>query len=335
MLVAPLNEMRRCEENVSSHFGSMVTRSPCMRRLFAELIRISPSDASVVIEGETGTGKELVADAIHRASCRADRPYVVFDCSAVAPSLVESELFGHERGAFTGALSRRIGVFEQANGGTIFLDEIGELPKDLQPKLLRVLEKREFRRIGSNTTITTDVRVLAATHRNLMSEVNRGNFREDLFFRISTTHVHVPPLRERPDDIPLLMDHFLGKASPPRRLDELPEHTLAMFRAHLWPGNVRELRNAVQRLLLTPERPFSKLVQNEAPITAANESSDVGVLATSLPLRAARRAASEEFERKYLGNLLASVGGNIRRAAAKADVSRQMIQKLMRKHSLN
>jgi transcriptional regulator with GAF, ATPase, and Fis domain len=323
------------ERSTAHRFGDMLGRSNCMRELFADLIRLSPSDASVLIEGETGTGKELVADSIHRASPRAESPYVVFDCSAVAPTLVESELFGHERGAFTGAVSQRAGVFEQAHGGTIFLDELGELPKDLQPKLLRVLEKRELRRVGSNKTIPIDVRVLAATNRNLMAEVERGNFREDLFFRVSTTHVYVPPLRDRLDDLPVLTSHFLSKASPPRSLDEIPAHILEMFRAHRWPGNVRELQNAVQRLLLTPERPLDRPVYRPDPPTSTPEAIDAEPAATQLqPLRIARREASDEFERSYLKQLLGRTGGNIRRGAAIAEVSRQMIQRLMRRHGL-
>jgi transcriptional regulator with PAS, ATPase and Fis domain len=323
------------ERSTNSRFGDMLGRSDCMREMFADLIRLSPSDASVLIEGETGTGKELVADSIHRASRRAEKPYVVFDCSAVPPTLIESELFGHERGAFTGAVSQRPGVFEQAHGGTIFLDELGELPRELQPKLLRVLEKREVRRIGSSNTIAIDIRVLAATNRNLIAEVERGNFREDLFFRISTTHVHVPPLRDRLDDLPVLMSHFLSRATPPRSLDEIPEHVVAMFRAHRWPGNVRELQNAVQRLLLTPQRPLGGRTPGAVPLLSLGNTAETALPPTEFkPLRIARREAYDEFERAYVQRLLARSGGNVRRGAAIAEVSRQMIERMIHRHGL-
>src|SRR5882724_11590384 len=194
--ITPLQETVDREQLDADRFGDLLGKSPCMQELFADLERIAPTELSLLIEGETGTGKELVAESVHRASARADGPFVTFDCSSVTASLAESELFGHERGAFTGAISSRMGVFEQANGGTIFLDELGELPKDLQPRLLRVLEKREVRRVGSNRTISVDVRVVAATNRNLASEVEQGNFREDVFFRVAATHVYVPPLRD-------------------------------------------------------------------------------------------------------------------------------------------
>jgi transcriptional regulator with PAS, ATPase and Fis domain len=298
-----------------------------MRELFADLVRIARSEVTLLIEGETGTGKELVAESVHSESQRADGPFVVFDCSAVAPTLIESELFGHERGAFTGAVTSRAGVFEQANGGTIFLDELGELPKDMQPKLLRVLEKRQVRRLGSQTTLPVDVRLIAATNRNLPAEIALGHFREDLYFRLAAAHVHVPPLRDRMDDLPLLAEHFLSQQVPPKTLSDVPPPVWEMFKAHRWPGNVRELSNAVQRLLVTPERPFSPSASSPPPALRAD---DVPLQ----PLRVARRDAGDAFERHYLEALLARTTGNVTRAAAVAEVSRQMVQKLMRKHGI-
>jgi len=253
------------EQSLSECFGDLLGRSDCMRELFADLARIAASDVSVLVEGETGTGKELVAESIHSASSRSTGPYVVFDCSAIAPSLAESELFGHERGAFTGALGSRIGVFEQADGGTIFLDELGELPKELQPKLLRVLERGEVRRVGSNRTLSVDVRVVAATNRNLASEVDLGNFREDVFFRVAATHVYVPPLRDRMDDLPLLVDHFLRRANASFDRRSIPDQVWNMLRSYSWPGNVRELQNAVQRLLITPDRAIGVNLRHFTP----------------------------------------------------------------------
>jgi two-component system response regulator GlrR len=326
--VQPLTETIDREQTTADRFGDILGRSARMRELFADLERIAPTDVTLLVEGETGTGKDLVAESVHQASPRADKPYVVLDCGAVTPSLAESELFGHERGAFTGAAGARAGVFEQADGGTLFLDELGELPKDLQPKLLRVLEKRELRRVGGSKTIPVDVRLIAATNRNTAVEVQRGNFRQDLYFRVSAAHVVVPPLRDRLDDLPMLIEHFLARENPPRTMDDVPATVWEMFRAHRWPGNVRELRNAVQRLLVTPERAL-RTVETSSPVPAPATTSEI------VPLRIARRDAGDAFERAYLENVLARTGGNVTRAAAIAEVSRQMVQKLMRKHGMS
>jgi len=326
--VVPLPDRVEREQATIDHFGDLLGTSPAMRELFADLARIADAEVTVLIEGETGTGKELVAESLHRESRRADRPLVVFDCGAVTPTLVESELFGHERGAFTGAVSARAGVFEQADGGTIFLDELGELPKELQPKLLRVLEKREVRRLGSQRAIPVDVRVLAATNRKLAAEVASGNFREDLYFRLAGAHVVVPPLRDRKQDLPLLVEHFLRRSQPPRALSEIAAPVWEMFMAHRWPGNVRELRNAVDRWVVTPERALGALQVHSSAEGAKALDTEL------IPLREARRDAGDDFERRYLRALLARTNGNVTRAAAIAEVSRQMIQKLMRKQGL-
>jgi len=303
-----------------------------MLQLFASLARIAPSELSVLIEGETGTGKELVAESLHRASARSSGPFIVFDCSAVAPTLVESELFGHERGAFTGAVAARAGVFERAQGGTLLLDELGELPKELQPKLLRVLEKREVRRVGGSTAIPIDIRLIAATNRNLRAEVRRGAFREDLYFRVAGALVVVPPLRERQGDLPLLVGRFLAEAEPARTLADVAARAWETFGSYGWPGNVRELRNVVQRMLVTPGHAL------EAPELAATEVDEPELPAESTvefrALRVARREASERFERDYVQALLRRAGGNITVAAALAQVSRQAIHKLINKHGL-
>jgi transcriptional regulator with GAF, ATPase, and Fis domain len=327
----------------SDPFADIVGNSPRIRALISDVARIAPTDVTLLIEGETGTGKDLVAECVHRASPRAKRPYVVFDCGAVAPTLVESELFGHERGAFTGATSSRPGVFEQANGGTLFLDELGELPRELQPKLLRVLEKREARRVGSARTIPINVRVIAATNRNLKAEVQRGNFREDLYFRIAASHVIVPSLRERMEDLTLLVDRFLSVDHPlfTRTSRELPPELWELFRSHRWPGNVRELRNAVQCFVVTPDRAMQHLQydpESTGPIPfLPSQAADTGTSESStrheiVPLRKARRHATDDFERAYLDQVLTAAKGNITRAAALSEVSRQMLQKLIRKH---
>jgi transcriptional regulator with GAF, ATPase, and Fis domain len=315
-------------------FGDVIGASARMRELFADLDRIAATDLTLLIEGETGTGKDAIAEAVHRASGRAEGPFIVFDCGAVAPNLAESELFGHERGAFTGAVGARAGVFEEADGGTLFLDEIGELPKDLQPKLLRALEKREVRRLGSGKTVAVDVRIIAATNRNLQTEVQRGSFREDLFFRLAGAHVSVPPLRERMSDLPLLVAHFLSLEEPPRSVHEVGPEAWEMLKAHRWPGNVRELRNTVRRLFVTPERLIRPTSEQRLAAEPGASTSSEAAPGPLLPLRVARREASDRFERDYVAAALRKTGGNVSRAASIAEVSRQMMQKLMRKHGV-
>jgi len=329
--VEPLAETEDRERVTTHAFGDVLGASHKIRELFAQLERFAGTHLSVLIEGETGSGKDVVAESMHRASPRAAGPYVVFDCSAVAPTLIESELFGHERGAFTGATQARAGVFEQAHGGTLFLDEIGELPKDLQPKLLRALERREVKRLGSPKVESVDVRVLSATNRSLAAEVQAGAFRQDLYYRIAGVRVTVPPLRERLDDIPMLVEHFLKLDAPHVVRAQVPSHVWDMFRAHRWPGNVRELRNAVQRMVVAPEL---ALHAGDHASVAGGTSSTPAEPAPVVPLRLARRSAAESFERDYLRTLLSRTQGNISRAAALAEVSRQMVQKLMRKHDV-
>jgi DNA-binding NtrC family response regulator len=313
------------EQSRSSQFQDVVGRSAKMRELFADLERLAPSTLSVLLEGETGSGKDVIAESIHRASERSDGPYVVFDCGAVAPTLVESELFGHERGAFTGATHARAGVFEEANGGTLFLDEIGELPRELQPKLLRALEAQSIKRLGGRAPVAVDVRVISATNRNLMAEVARGQFRQDLYYRLAAARLGVPPLRERLDDIPILVEHFLSREKAALPVASVPAQVWEMFAAHRWPGNVRELRHAVQRLVIAPE--LSLRLSQQAGESAPSR-------AELLPLRVARRDAADQFEREYLTDALRRAGGNPVRAALLAEVSRQMIQKMMRKHGI-
>jgi transcriptional regulator with PAS, ATPase and Fis domain len=325
LAMTALGETVEREQTTRDRFGDVLGASPKMRELFADLERIAATDVTLLIEGETGTGKDLVAESVHRASARSAGPFVVFDCGAVSPNLIESELFGHERGAFTGAAQAHEGVFEQADGGTLFLDEIGELPRDLQPKLLRVLEKRQLRRVGGTKVITFDVRVIAATNRHLRAEVAKDQFRQDLYFRLAAAQVSVPALRDRMEDLPLLVEHFLSLERPPRSASDISREVWDLLRAYRWPGNVRELRNAVQRLLVTPDRALRELASGGAPAPAMAPT-------TVLPLRVARREANDAFERDYLASALAAADGNVTRAAALAEVSRQNIQKLLKKY---
>jgi DNA-binding NtrC family response regulator len=305
-------------------FGSLLGASVAMRKLFACLEKVAASEINVLIEGESGTGKELVAAEIVQRGPRADGPFVIVDCGAIAPNLVESELFGHVRGAFTGADRDRLGAFETAAGGTVFLDEIGELPLELQPKLLRALEAREIRRLGETRTRKANVRVIAATNRDLEREVNKGRFREDLYFRLAVMSVRVPPLRERLDDLPLLVRGFLAALNLPDRIDLFSPHVLAELAAHEWPGNVRELRNYVERTVVLRE---------PLPTTSrqVNASSDVDL---RLPFKLAKDAVVDAFERSYLTALLDGAGGNVSKAARNGGMDRMYLHRLIQKHGL-
>lgn len=306
-------------------FGKCLGRSVIMRALFARLQVAAKTPEPVLLLGESGTGKELLARGIHDASGRADRPFVVFDCSAVAPSLIEAELFGAVRGAYTGATKDRAGTLALAEDGTLFIDEIGELPLDLQPRLLRALESREFRAVGSNATQRFRARVVAATHRDVRSLAARGEFRADLYYRLAVLEMRVPPLRERKEDIELLVASFLGELAPSRFTNGLPAATRAMLHAHDWPGNVRELRNTVARLAVFPDSLGEMLDASRAESTAPEMA--LGALA-SLPLREAREQVVARFEEAYVGAKLAEAGGNIARAGAAMGVSRQFAHRL-------
>jgi DNA-binding NtrC family response regulator len=323
----------------SERFGEAVGRSIPMRALFAKLDRAAATSETILLLGESGTGKEVLAQAIHAASPRRDRPFVVFDCSAIAPSLLEAEIFGHVRGAFTGAAAARAGLLEQAHGGTLFIDEVGELPLDLQPKLLRALEARKVRRIGANEWLDVDARVVAATHRNLRAQLASGAFRQDLYYRLAVVEVNVPALRERKDDLPLLVEHFLAQKEPRRTLADLPPHAMALLEAHSFPGNVRELRNTVARLMLFPDLGCEALGLAEsanaaAPSApAATPGADLGGL-LQLPLLEARDAVIDRFERSYLAVKLREHGGNVSRTADAIGVSRQLVHRLIDRYEL-
>ncbi|MFZ3089736.1 MAG: sigma 54-interacting transcriptional regulator [Nitrospirota bacterium] len=244
----PVEEKIELTPSKKDRFGDIVGKSSKMKEVFGILEKVSKTDATILITGETGTGKELVAKAIHKNSLRARNPFVVIDCGSIVRSLIESELFGHEKGAFTGATSARQGAFETAHTGTIFLDEIGELELEMQPRLLRVLEEREVRRVGSTKTMPIDVRIIAATNRDLSKEIKKGNFREDLFYRLSVIQIDLPSLRERKDDIPLLINFFI-KENKIRKVKGAAPETLKILANYNWPGNIRELRNVIDRAI--------------------------------------------------------------------------------------
>lgn len=312
------------------NLGAIFGKSLPMQKLFATLERISKADVGVLIEGESGTGKELVASQIARRSSRADGPFVVVDCSAMSRTLMESELFGHTRGAFTGAERERVGAFEAANGGTVFLDEIGELPLDMQPKLLRVLEAREIRRLGETKTRKVDVRVLAATNRKLDEEVNRGTFREDLYFRLSVVTVRVPSLRERIEDLELLIRVFLDSFDASDSAHLFSPEVIEALSRHSWPGNVRELRDYVERsVVFDTAVPPWRDTSNSA--SSASSSMEVN---TDLPFKIAKEQVVSEFERQYLTALLDTTNGNLSSAARKAGIDRMYLHRLVQKLGL-
>jgi DNA-binding NtrC family response regulator len=318
-------------------FGDLFGESIAMREVFAILERASHSDAPILIEGESGTGKELAARSVHRASARAARPYVVFDCGSVPAELAESELFGHKRGAFSGAITDRAGAFQQADGGTLCLDELGELPIDLQPKLLRVLETGEVKPVGEDKPRKVDVRVLASTNRDLLAEARRGRFRNDLYYRLEVVRVRMPPLRRRPEDIPGLVARLLADKLPDS--DRIEGSNLRKLVAYGWPGNVRELRNVLARAVTLGHEPgkppakFDKLVLNlgpasQSPLTIGAELPGVS---SRVPYKEAKEQLLQNFDHLYVSTLLDRHHGHVTKAATEAGLSRKHLYELMRK----
>lgn len=314
------------EDDLPETLQGLVGRAPAMRRLAAMLVKIAPSAVPVCIGGESGTGKEVVARALHELGPRATGPFVTVDCAAISPGLFASELFGHERGAFTGADRKHSGAFERAHGGTIFLDEVGELPAELQAALLGALERRRIRRVGGREDVPVDVRVLCATHRDLRAEVNAGRFRLDLYYRLAAVHVVVPPLRDRAGDIPVLVSHFLAEAGDERGIDQVFSRAeLDAMGSHAWPGNVRELRNVVQGALALGHSP---LVSD--PAGSASEAPEAFL---AWPYKQARREVIDGFERRYLRALIDRTG-SVRAAAREAQIDRMYLTELLRKHGI-
>lgn len=326
-----------------SRFGDLLGRSVEMREVFGILKRVAPTDATVLIEGESGTGKELVAEALHKLGPRRSKPFVVFDCSAVPRDLIESELFGHVRGAFTGAIKDRIGAMEQANGGTLFLDEVGELPLDLQPKLLRALEKREIKPVGGNRRVSLDVRIISATNRDLSHEIQVGAFREDLYFRLAVIHIHIPPLRKRPEDLPLLADHFLSELAKKAGVQtpRLSWETMEKLKQYSWPGNVRELKNFLERSVILSGALQGSGMPLDLPGPAqyalrrdAGDPDEVFRVSFEEPFKDAKDKLVTEFERRYFTRLLRQTEGNVSKAARIAGIHRKSLEYLLKQIDL-
>jgi len=347
----PSNEVVEIPLSDDEHFQGVIGRSVAMREVFATLEQVAPSELTCLIEGDTGTGKERIARAIHDASRRGSKPYVVLDCSSIPKDLMESYVFGHEKGAFTGAVGQHKGAFEQANGGTLFMDEIGELDISLQPKLLRVLENREFKRVGGTQTIRADVRVIAATNRDIREMVNEGGFREDLYFRLSVITIHLPSLGARRDDIPLLVETFVDEVVSKRPDMTKPRMTadaMDILMSHPWPGNVRELRNVIERAVsLCSDNTINRsdlhlsgslgggmmpamqsMVDPDDPDTSRI---DVDL---TVAYKEAKQKILDQFEFDYLQRLMEEFKGNISQASKHAGLTRYHLRELLKKHEL-
>ncbi|MFO0678615.1 MAG: sigma 54-interacting transcriptional regulator [Polyangiaceae bacterium] len=313
-------------------FGPLVGSSSGMRTVFERLRKASPTDLTVLILGETGTGKELVAQAIHQASNRANKPFVVVDCGSIPPSLAEATLFGHERGSFTGAVDKRISPFVEADGGTIFLDELGELPVDVQPKLLRALAEQRIKSVGSNSYRPVNVRVVAATRRDLVREVNAGNFRSDLYFRVAQVKVDLPALRQRTEDIPALVRKMMDDLGDKNSYARITNDSLERLMRHDWPGNVRELRNVVAVAMAFAKDGPIDLAQHLSPLVG-------GSAAESTPTRGrtfqdAKREVLARFEREYFTALYAECNGNVSEIGRRAAMERAHVRGYLRRHGI-
>ena len=328
--------LQREVEGVYS-FHNIVGKSPPMRELYHLLERAAGLDITVLLSGESGTGKELAARAIHYHSARREKRFVPVNCGALPSELVESELFGHARGAFTGAAGEKAGLFEEAQGGTIFLDEIGDLPLAMQVKLNRALQEREIRRVGDNRAVRIDVRVVAATHRELKKEVREERFREDLFYRLNVFPIHLPPLRDRKEDIPLLAGQFLEKYARAfrREVTSFEPDALRALTAHAWPGNVRELENAIERAVAVASGPVVREVDLPPEVRAGPESGALpGEALARMPYRDAVELARERMSRDYLTALLREFNGNVTQAATRAGLERESLHRLVRRYGI-
>ncbi len=324
------------ELEIRERYGNIIGSSPPMLEVYRMIDTVSHSTSTVLLQGESGTGKELVARAIHSRGPRSSKPFIPVNCSAIPENLVESELFGHIRGAFTGAVATRMGLFEAADKGTIMLDEVGELPAQVQVKLLRILQEGEVKRVGSSESSNVDVRVIAATNVDLLQAMASGTFREDLFYRLNVISIHIPPLRERPDDIPLLSFHFLQKYAlrAGRDIQRISLDAMRALRSYQWPGNVRELENAVERAVvmargdvIVPSNLPSSVIDTPDALVSRNVLLD-------LPFTKAKKSVIESFEKKYVEEALRRTEGNVSEAARQASLDRSNFRRILKKHKI-
>jgi len=322
---------------VTFRFDNIVGQSPAMQRMFDMVRKIADTQANVLILGESGTGKELVARSLHANSGRKKKSFVPLNCGGIPEHLVESELFGHEKGSFTGVVTSRAGLLEHTAGGTFFLDEISELPLNLQVKLLRVLEDRKIRRVGSNRELPVNLRLISATNRDLEAMVKEGEFREDLFYRVNTFVIRVPPLRERRGDIPLLSNHFLNlyQKDADRGIRSVSDEAMGMLQSHSWQGNVRELQHVIERAVALASG--TRIEPSDLPDTLGSGSVRSGDFSDRLemPFKDAKESVVEEFEQTYIRHLLTEHGGNISRAAEHSGIDRRSLHRLLLKHEID
>jgi two-component system NtrC family response regulator len=322
------------------HFDTIVGENPEILKIFEQIKRVAPTDSTVLLEGESGTGKELFARAIHAHSRRAAHQFVALDCSTLAPGLLESELFGHVRGAFSGAVKDKPGIFEVASAGTLFLDEIAGLSPEIQGKLLRVMESGEFKRVGATTVQQTNARIIAASNRDLKAMVNEGAFREDLFYRLSVFPIFIPPLRERRDDIPHLAAHFLKlfNKKTSKRIDGFTDEAMNLLVNQDWPGNVRQLKNVVERLVILSDRRFLDIVYLLDNLQTRRSADNRGVPNSLAELKTAKQQILDEtfgqLEKAFIRKALQETGGNVSQAAARVGMQRPNFHALMRKHRI-
>jgi two-component system response regulator AtoC len=331
----------------------LIGESPAIKQIYGVVEKVANTPSTVLITGESGTGKELIARALHENSSRHGGPFIKINCAAIPKTLMESELFGYEKGAFTGAVGAKPGRFELAHGGTLFLDEIGEIPVEMQVKLLRVLQESEFERVGGLKTIKVDVRLVTATNRDLLQEIAEGSFREDLFYRLNVVPIHIPPLRERREDIPLLADHFIAKFNERLRkqIESIDQDAIERLVAHPWPGNIRELENLMERTVLFCESAqigvanlpaeIGHLQPVAVPVAPAATDEGAGSLSIPTPaglagssLKEAVRAQTERVERELIQRALDETGGNVTQAARKLKISRKSLQTKMKEFGL-
>ncbi|GBD92283.1 transcriptional regulatory protein ZraR [bacterium BMS3Abin04] len=338
-----LDENIRLKEQLKKYegFNEIISINPKIKELLDTITHVAKTPATILIEGESGTGKQLFAQAVHYLSDRADQPFVEINCGAIPHDLLESELFGHEKGAFTGAVNMKKGKFELADGGTLFLDEIGELSMDLQVKLLHVVESQKFTRVGGTIYLKTDVRIVAATNRSLIEEIQKNNFRQDLYYRLKVVYLHIPALRERTEDIPILVNHFLEKHKDLNAIKQLKvsDRAFDMLKSYKWPGNIRELENVVQQAMILARDGIIKPELLPTEIVDSYEINAEYIPLTKIDLQEYKKKQTENIleniEYKFLISLLESTSGNITKAAEKSGYDRRQIQNLLKKHNID
>jgi DNA-binding NtrC family response regulator len=335
-----LREIRDLRKEVDQRyaFGNIIGKNHKMKMIFDLIQKIAPSDARIFITGETGVGKELVAKAIHFNSNRKNKPFVGINCGALAETLLETELFGHEKGAFTGAIRTKRGKFEYAQGGTLFLDEVGEISPGLQVKLLRVTQERKLERVGGNSLIDVDVRIISATNQDIEKKIKNGEFRIELFFRLNVVPIHIPPLRERIEDIPLLVNHFICIFNKRfnKKIRQISTQAMTMLMQHHWPGNVRELENVLERAFVTTD---DEIIDN---IIFSHDIKEISNLATNpypvdtdIPFKVARAMVEKRFEKRYIQKALKRYKGNVTLAAKKTGINPRTLWRKMKEHSID